>query len=365
VPNGHGRDRASRRFRALVALLVIALIPGIVWTLSWRTSAQAQPAARAVASSSVRALARLEPEGGLVVVGVRPGARVEDLMVKEGDEVIKGAALAHVEGHDVAGAQLALAEAQRKNARHQRAMHRDKTSLEREHYDKTKDAKLAAARKAAEIAHQRLDGTKTLATLAKPTEVRDKAELENARFQAEVQAVEADEQLKDFEVADGLVARIRALEDKQLADKGPDDDVLDRQVEAARVAVDQTVVKAPVAGRVLAVSALAGEISAGPLIYLGDVKRMAAKAEVDQADAATVREGDAAEVIVQGKPVTGKVTYVAGLVMPNQLRDIDPRAVQDLRVIRVTIRLDDASTAARYVNMQVEATIRPRPADAN
>ena len=65
------------------------------------------------ADATVHALARIEPAGGLVVVGVRPGARVDSLLVAEGDVVKAGQALAVTEGHEVARCEHALAEGAR------------------------------------------------------------------------------------------------------------------------------------------------------------------------------------------------------------------------------------------------------------
>ena len=55
--------------------------------------AQAQTArgtASPVASSEVRALAHLEPESGAIVIGARPGMRVEQVRVAAGQDVKAG-----------------------------------------------------------------------------------------------------------------------------------------------------------------------------------------------------------------------------------------------------------------------------------
>ena len=63
--------------------------------------AQAQTArgtASPVASSEVRALAHLEPESGAIVIGARPGMRVEQVRVAVGQDVKAGELLAYVWG---------------------------------------------------------------------------------------------------------------------------------------------------------------------------------------------------------------------------------------------------------------------------
>jgi HlyD family secretion protein len=103
-----------------------------------------------------------------------------------------------------------------------------------------------------------------------------------------------------------------------------------------------------------------GEMRTGPLLYMGDLSAMTAVAEVYQSDVPEVKVGDPAEAVIQGRKVTGKVTRIGRLVGKNTLTSLDPRALQDRRVVNVTVRLDDASPAADYVNMEVELTIRPQ-----
>ncbi len=89
---------------------------------------------------------------------------------------------------------------------------------------------------------------------------------------------------------------------------------------------------------------------------------MVATAEVYQSDVPRIHPGDPAEVDILGTRVTGKVTRIGSIVGKNRLTSVDPRALRDLRVVEVTIQLDDPGAASRYVNMEVEATIRPSAA---
>ncbi len=92
---------------------------------------------------------------------------------------------------------------------------------------------------------------------------------------------------------------------------------------------------------------------------MGDVSSMVARAEVYQSDVPRVRAGDAAELDILGTRVAGKVTRIGSIVGKNQLTSIDPRAMRDLRVVEVTIQLDRADPADRFVDMEVNAVIRP------
>jgi HlyD family secretion protein len=299
--------------------------------------------------SAVVALARLLPASGLISVGVRPGVRVVELKVKEDDQVVAGTTLAILEGHDSARFQLETAEAQKRRAEHERA------------------ARLTAARKAAETSKRRLDEGRTLYNQFGATlKGKDRYDAEMALYQVEMQAIKA--QL-DLELAQGEISTEgvgKGADAKLPGQISPEDVILKAQVGLADAALRETEIRAPASGRVLRVLAHPGELSSGVLLVMGDVSSMVAKAEVYQNDVPRVRLGDPAQVEILGQKVTGKVTRIGSMVGRNQLISIDPRALRDLRIIEVTIQLDEASPANRFVDMEVEAVIRPSgpPGDA-
>ena len=167
-------------------------------------------------------------------------------------------------------------------------------------------------------------------------------------------------QLKEFEASLDQLESQRKLEDELNADDSPESVVLDRQVELARADLASAEVRAPVTGRVLAVSAHPGEVSLGPLLTLGDVGTMVARAEVFQTNVLDVAVGDPAEVFILGRTVAGEVTRVGATVARNTITSLDPAALADRRVVEVVVRLADPAIAARLVNMQVEVAIRKK-----
>jgi HlyD family secretion protein len=330
-----------------------------------------------VARSQVHALARLEPESGVIVVGARPGARVEKLIAAEGQDVQAGDLLAVLEGRDQRARQLAVAESQRDAARFLRRLRREQLALERIRFDRLKQPRLEGLRStvndlkskvgpAAEAHAGAADGkardaqaTSALPALGGgmvPPVVRD---MLAAQLRAELAKTEL--QLKELEVSLDLLDRQRKLEDAQAADDTPDLAVLDRQVELARADLAQSEVRAPIAGRVLTVLARAGEVSAGPLLTMGDLRTMVARAEIFQSDVLEVAPGDSAEVDILGRTVAGEVTRVGRTVVRNMITSLDPTALADRRVVAVVVRLADPSLASRLVDMQVEVAIRKRP----
>jgi HlyD family secretion protein len=167
-------------------------------------------------------------------------------------------------------------------------------------------------------------------------------------------------QLKEFEASVDQLESQRKLEDELNADDSPESVVLDRQVELARADVASSEVRAPLTGRVLAVSIHPGEVSPGPLLTLGDVRTMVARTEVFQTNVLDVAVGDPAEVFILGRTVAGEVTRVGATVARNTITSLDPADLADRRVVDVVVRLADPALAARLVNMQVEVAIRKK-----
>ena len=132
----------TREFRAITArwvgkaLGLSAVSVAVLLAAKSRSSGQGQvppdDRIRRAPRSAAVALARLVPANGLISVGARPGIRIDEIKVKEGDQVSQGAVLALLEGHATAQHQLDLAKA--------------KKTLD----DRQQRARLAAARKAAE-----------------------------------------------------------------------------------------------------------------------------------------------------------------------------------------------------------------------
>jgi HlyD family secretion protein len=368
-----------RNCRWLAASLALTLLGATALT-GPGASAPAQTAAgpaSSVARSQIRALARLEPESGLIVLGARPGARLVKVAAAEGQNVQAGELLAVLEGHDQRARQLALAEAQREAARFLRRLRREQLALERARFDRLKQPRLESLRSIVTDLKSKVGP----AAEARKGEPDGKPQVSQARSaapalgggmvppivqdmlaaQLRTELAKSELQLKELEVSLELLERQRKLEDEQAADDAPDLAVLDRQVELARADLAQSEVRAPVAGKVLAVLARAGEVSSGPLLTMGDLRSMVARAEVFQTDVLDIAPGDPAEVNILGQTVAGEVTRVGRTVVRNLITSLDPTALADRRVVEVVVRLTDPSLASRLVDMQVEVAIRKRP----
>jgi HlyD family secretion protein len=349
----------------LGSVILLALISpiGIATTLrAWQagSAGEGQPGVGASGTSGeIHALARLEPLSGLIMLGARPGARIERIEVRQGSKVAVGQLLAVLEGHDQATAQLSLAEGQKARAVHQRSVAKQKLALESERFDKLHKARADSTMRI--MASKALfdEITASYKQLQPTLQGKERLDLQLKYLEAERQIIRDSLEVKAAQLDGELAPRQRKLELDELGDKSPDLDVLDRQIELARSGVAQAEVRAPAAGLVLELLSHAGEVSTGALLAMGDVSAMAAVAEVFQADVPRLKIGDPASVLVLDQPVAGRVTQIGSMVARNQLANLDPRALQDRRVVKVTISLDDPALAAKLVNMEVEVTIRP------
>ncbi|MBV8076472.1 MAG: HlyD family efflux transporter periplasmic adaptor subunit [Planctomycetaceae bacterium] len=370
------QDRRSSRRRAQTIFL--ATTAGAVVLLGWKLGLpllegrghaddRSPTTARPIARPEVRALARLEPASGLVVVGAQPGARIEQVLVAEGQAVAAGAALAVLEGHAQREQELAVADAQKKAAEFRRQLRRDELKLERERFDRLKQTRLDNLRSLVAYLRSKVQGEGKDARPAEsgPSLVPGQAvarEIASGQYKTELSRSEIE--LKELETSLELLDRQRALEDREVAEDSPESQVLDRQVALANAALDQTVVRAPIAGKVLQVAAHQGEVSSGPLLFLGDVGTMVARAEVFQSDVLDVEVGAPAEVTILGRTVGGKVTRVGSVVARNKINSLDPTTPVDRRVVEVIVQIDDPAPASRLVDMQVDVAIRRQARDS-
>lgn len=356
-------ERAGRGRAVAAGVAALGLAGGLLGGPGSGVVRGQEKTARSADAPVVRALGRIEPAGGLILVGATPGRRIEALLVQEGDSVESGAEVARVEGRAQAEAALAVAEAQKAAAEKVRARKRDQLVVKREREDRlTKD--LVETRQniyntlGNRVSRER-ELLRALATSA-TVSAQDRREAETAIDRLQVEAYQAFLALQEAKLDQELMPRLRKLEDEELADEGPEVDIFQRQVDQARAAVEATSIRAPSAGRVLQTMARAGEVSNGPILVLGDVGELVVRAEVDESSVGRVRIGDTAEIDLLGRPVPGKVSRVGRLVGINRVAPLDPRAPQDLRVLQVVIPLDDSVRASSYVNMQVDVSIKTR-----
>lgn len=318
----------------------------------------------AMAVGDVVALGRLQPSGGIVSVALPQGAgdaRIDEILVAEGDVVASGDVLAMLDSLTLYQAALIGAEstlAIRRAALAQARVQVAATEAELQAQTRGAEATVAAAeRELARVSSLVERGTATQSVLEGAERSAETARADRDRLQAALTRYRPgpDGQQVDIAVATADLAAAEAA------------------AEQARRDLDRARVVAPQDGTIIEVAARAGERPpADGLLRLGDTARMEAEVEVFQTMVPRVAVGQAVSLVsgvLGDTPLTGTVSRIGTLVGRQSVTADDPAANTDARVLLVTVALDEPSSAraAAYVNLEVVARIAvaaPPPGDA-
>ncbi len=328
---------------------------------------------------AVAALGRIEPTNGFIEIATGTPDRVSSIRADEGDWVEAGAVLLVLESH----------------AERQRAVDLARTTLEEERRRHVRELELARAKlkeaeagldqarrllpldvKACQAEVERLriqlaDARTNLHrfdTLADRNSVSEseKQQYETAFKEAEKSLEAATTRLEEARVKQEveLVQAQRRVDTARASlERVVDSDNLEglqKQLALTETQLEQTIIRAPTAGEILKIFARPGEAASGsPMILLGDTKRLCVVAEVYETDVGLVSKGQRARVTSRALSgeLGGSVQSVGHLILRNQLRDLDPAARVDRRVVEVRILLDDPEAARRFLNLQVDVEI--------
>ena len=135
------------------------------------------------------------------------------------------------------------------------------------------------------------------------------------------------------------------------------------QMASSDAQVEQTVLRAPIAGVVLDTLLQPGELAVTPVMSLGATNSMGVEAYVYDTDIRRVRPGAAATITSHAfeGALSGTVTDVAPVLLSSPASPIRPDAASDRRVekARIALRPADAKRVANLSNQEVEILINP------
>lgn len=308
----------------------------------------------AMAVGDVVALGRLQPAGGIVSVALPQGAgdaRIDRILVAEGDSVAEGDALAVLDSLALYQSALAGAEstlAIRRAALAQARVQVEATEAELAAQIRGAEATLAAAeRELARVRSLVERGATTQATGEDAARAVETARADLDRLRASLTRYRPGPDGKQVDIA-------VAMADLAAAETAADQ---------ARRDLDRARVLAPKSGTIIEVAARAGERPpAEGLLRMGDTARMEAELEVFQTLVPRVAVGQSVSLVsgvLGDDPLTGTVSRIGTLVGRQSVTADDPAANTDARVLAVTVALDAASSAraAAYVSLEVVARI--------
>ncbi len=313
--------------------------------------------AKVTSPVGVGALGRLEP--GWKVFQVAPAAslersRVESLLVNEGDELASGALMAVLDTNKIRKAALNEAQAQVMVCRAKLALVKSGSKAEEIAAQEATVDQLKASLRRSESEFKRAEWMSRSGALAPEDFDQKQTQMQIAK--ATLKQSEATlAALKVVRPEDVLVAQAELAK----AEAG---------VAKAEADLDMTVIKAPIAGRVLKIHARAGEkIGDDGLLEIGDTHYMHAVAEVYEKDVSQIKIGQRAIVRLQSldADLVGEVVHVGWKVGRKVVLDNDPVKDTDARVVEVRVKLDGAGSAKvaglSYARVQVRIeTISPQ-----
>jgi len=351
------------RLPVIASLIGIVVLGGVVAALAFqRLHSPASPSAGTPGVGlpgtgtkslprRVAALGRLEPAGTVLLIASRSGndgTRVEQLRVREGEDVTAGQVLAILDNEPLRKAALAEATARLESAQ-------------------ARLDQVQAGAKAGDIAAQRL-AAQLLSVQQRVVE----RELQRAR-DLQAQGIVAREDLEakqwafdrvvlEQQRAEELLKSIQDVREIDVRVAQRDVSIAAATVQRAQVELDATRICAPSAGRILKIHAHQGErLGDQGVLEMGDVQNMEAVAEVFEADVAAIHPGCPALVKVDAlsEPLHGTVAEIGHRVGRKVVLTNDPVSDTDARVVEVRIRLsaDDVERVVRLSNARVQVTI--------
>jgi len=337
--------------------------------------------------NKVTALGRLEPEGGVLTLGIPLPDRLQEFFpnIREEAMVKKGQELAKMESYsarqldlNLIGQQLAEAQAklegvtQKINAQIKLDEIKLRQLKELGPFDiQLQKHKVQGLKKQLAVAQDTMKRLKGLGSTVSQQEI-EQQELRVFQAQTELKigqdALEKMNQGKDLEVkaAEAQLAASKAA--LVSAQKEAPIETLKSQQRLAKLRLEDSILRAPIDGKILKILAKPGELVGGqqPILQLGNTSQMEVVAEVYETDIAKIRKGDKARITGRALPkdkegketqLEGKVVMIGIMVGRNKVYDVDPRAEVDRRTVEVRIRLDDSAAAAKLINHQVNVEI--------
>ena len=136
------------------------------------------------------------------------------------------------------------------------------------------------------------------------------------------------------------------------------------ELDAAKVALDQTVLRAPTDGVILRRTAEVGTLVTAmqpqPVVTLADLRQLEIRAEIDEADVASISVGQTAYATADAfgeleLPV--RITRITHELGRKTVRDDDPRARVDTRVLEVIAQFEGTPGAALPLGLRMSVHV--------
>jgi len=374
-------------------LLLLALLLALANGMACHR-ANPMPSERSTSSASdnpvvsvVHALGRIEPESRIVEVGAPLGSIVSKIAVAEGDAAAEGDVLAILDSHDEMLAAKELATVQLRDAQERQRVEAEISQaaieiaeLEQQHAQEVLPRKIQAQESQVrrhEAGYEETQRDLERAELLRAGDVISNSELDNLKLALRTanEAVQESREVlaqlrrdREIKLAMARVGLQQATAQKERQRIVAEVDALARAAAVAAARYERTIVRAPLAGRVIKIYTRPGErIANEPVLKMGNTDSMLVVAEVYESDVTRVQIGQRVTIRSRAFPeeLTGHVLRIGTLVERSDVLSIDPAADVDARIVEVGVKLDDSRVAANYNQHQVDVIIHLDERDGN
>ena len=302
--------------------------------------------------ATITCLGRMEPSSRVIRVACpsgSDGAKVEHLLVEEGDQVSAGQLIATLDVTErreaaVTEALSKIEVAKARLAQIQAGAKPGSISAQAAKIAKDESVLALSENEYKRVKELKEKGATTLSDFDRRQMEYDSAKRALAQSQFEMEALK-EVRAVDVALAESEIQRAEA------------------ELTRARAELSATQLKAPISGTVLKVHTRSGEKAGDKgVVDLGDVSRMHVVAEVFETEIPRVRLGQQAVVRLPSwrREFVGEVKTIGSMIGRKVVLDNDPVSDTDARVVEVRIALDEASSAvvSKLTNMTVEIDIR-------
>ena len=341
---------------------------------------------------SIRGLGKLTPATGIIKLMAPPGERIHYVQPRAvGDPVSRDEPLFYLHSRSLRERDLALARARREDALRKAEMEKQRGEYQQE------TARLAVAEAAA--AHQKiateqakiqllqsqlktsqklLDRLNALASDPTTADLVNATDLDKQQLMVEQLTLQIQQAETEIELARKSADRAEAMAQANLktieysvehADRAIPQSTLEAAVQLAETALAMTEVRSPIDGQILDILVREGDAATNrPVMVLGDTSQMDCIAEINDSLLQHLDRRDSGSPLraritsdALPEPIWGTVIAKGRMIGPPSLQDPNPFASVDRHTGTVTIRLDDPTLAARFVNLQVDVEIEIAP----
>jgi ABC exporter DevB family membrane fusion protein len=294
---------------------------------------------------------RVEALSEEVRVSAQVGGRLQAVLVEENDQVTAGQVVATIDNADYR-ARVASAEAMlRLREAEARKVHNGARAQERQ------DAEAAVREADAVVENARADVMRKR-DLHREV-VISRAELDKAEEAFKVSQAKLDSARERLSLVDaGSREEDRARADAEVA-------LARAALDESRALLQKTLIRAPIDGIVLRKHRRAGESVStqfeSPVLTIADRSRLRVRIDVDEADVARLRDGQAAYVTADAfgeRRFTGRVVRVGQVLGRKNVRTDEPTERVDTKVLETLIELSDGRELP--LGLRVQAFILDR-----